>query len=112
MYLNHNIFIIEDINDREGVLNTLNGLYTDGDFLGINGAEYLWEEASESGFESNQGYTIDILKNSGLKGEELVVSFLHQWLDNDCYYGEWTMETAKINDGKGLAVSYAVVCNG
>ena len=107
--MRHEIFTINNINDREEILSTLANLYTDEDFSGNNGAEYLWEKASESGFESNQEYVIDILKNSGLEGAELIESFFHQWLDNDYYYDEWTMETAEVGDT--LVVSYAIVEN-
>jgi hypothetical protein len=107
--MRHEIFTINNVNDKKEILDTLSGLYTDEDFSGNNGEEFTWNIALENGFNSSQEYVIDVLKNSGLEGEALIEAFFHQWLDKDDYYGEWTLETAEVGDT--LVVSYAIVEN-
>ena len=108
MNLKHEIIVINNINDRKEVLDTLSDMYTDEDLSGNNGEEFTWESAVEQGFNSSQEYIVSLLDNSGLEGVDLVEAFLHQWFDHDSYYGEWTMETAEIGDST-VAISYAVI---
>ena len=107
--MKHEIFMVNNINDREEVLNTLSHLYTDEDFNGDNGELFTMESALENGFESSQEYVVDVLKNSGLEGINLIKGFFHQWLDEDGYYGEWSLRTVEI--GNAVIVSYAVIEN-
>lgn len=100
MEVRNEIIKIKDLNNREEVLNTLGEFYTDEDFGGENGEDFTWEEAIDNGFESTQEYVIDQLeKNENLKGEELVLSFLREWLDNDGYYSDWKFKSTKNEDG-------------
>ena len=80
----HRIIIINDINDRDEILDVLSNIYTDEDFNGNNGEEYLWEEAE--GYNSNQEYVVDCIKKSDIKCSDMVYKFFSEWLDNDGYY--------------------------
>lgn len=69
----------------------------DNDFIGENGADYLWEEAEEQGFENNYDYVCtslkemfaykDVVNEETLR--EICDKFLSMWLDNDVYYSEY-----------------------
>lgn len=93
MYKYHEIIKINNINDKEEILNTLSFIGTDEDFNGNNGKEYTREEAIEKGFESTQEYVIDKLEKSNLTGKSLVIEFFKEWLDNDGYYDMWDIES-------------------
>ncbi|MBO7732196.1 MAG: hypothetical protein J6S67_06580 [Methanobrevibacter sp.] len=109
MELRNEIITIKDINNREEVLNTLGEFYTDEDFCGNNGEDFTWEEAIDNGFESTQEYIIDQLeKNENLKGEELILQFFREWLDNDGYYSDWKFESQTEKDGSYVC-SVAIV---
>ena len=102
--LRQEIITIDNINDREEVLNILSDVYTDEDFCGNNGEDFTWEEALEEGFESTQDYVIDKLRKSDLNGIDLVQKFLSEWLDNDGYYTNWEVDYAEDGD------KYVVAC--
>ena len=109
MELRNEIITIKDINNREEVLNALGEFYTDEDFCGNNGEEFTWEEALENGFDNTQEYVIDKLeKNEDLKGEELILQFFREWLDNDCYYSDWKFKS-HINKDGSYTCSVAIV---
>ena len=100
MEVRNEIITIKDINNREEVLNALGEFYTDEDFCGNNGEEFTWEEATDKGFESTQEYVIDQLeKDENLKGEELILQFFREWLDNDGYYSDWKFKSQMKKDG-------------
>ena len=105
------ILIINDINNRKEILEELRFFYTDEDFCGNNGKEFTREEALESGFVSTQDYVIDVLKNSGLTGKELVGAFFKQWLDKDGYYEDWEIETYEEDNGRVIfAIGIVTPC--
>ena len=106
MSLRQETIVIDDINNKEEILEILKYLETDEDFNGNNGKDYYWEETLEKGFKSNQDFVIDKLKNSNLNGENLILEFFREWLDNDGYYEEWKYDSFE-NDGKTI-VSVAI----
>lgn len=98
------VFKINDLMDREEILEVLSNLYTDEDFSGGNGEEYTFEEAIEQGFNSSQEYVISVLKNSGLEGKALINAFFHQWLNNDNSCVEWQMTDLTVDESKSTVV--------
>ena len=107
-YKYHEIVVINDINNKEEILDTLSSIGTDEDFCGNNGEEFTWEEALENGFESSQEYVVDDLKNSGLTGEKLLTAFFEQWLGNDNYYKEYDTQTYMVDDKKCVCSVFAI----
>ena len=101
------LFKVNNIADREEILEVLSNLYTDEDFSGGNGEEFTYKDAIEQGFNSSQEYVISILKNSGLEGENLINSFFHQWLDNDSTCTEWIMNSTKVGTTVVFSVAIA-----
>lgn len=76
----------------------------DADFNGENGEEYLWEEAQEKGFESNQEYLIDKVKT--LNYQDAAALFLSCWLGADDYYIDYEYEIVENGDMVSIAVAY------
>ena len=107
MRIKHNTITINNLNDRGEILETLRYMTTDEDFCGNNGEEYTWTVALDNGFQSSQEYLVSELSKSDLNGIALVEKFLHEWIDNDSYYGILSVESAELNGG--AVVSYAVV---
>lgn len=107
-YKYHEIIKINDINNKDEILETLSFVETDEDFNGNNGEEFTWEEALENGFESSQEYVIDKLRKSDLTGEELVREFFEEWLGNDGYYDDYDIETEMINNKKCVCSVFAI----
>lgn len=78
--------IIEDINDRDEILDKLSRMYTDNDFNGENGTEYISEKAKEAGYESEQDFVINRLKKSDLKKYDLINAFCLDWFTSSSSY--------------------------
>lgn len=104
MRLFNHILIVDDINNKENILFQLQNLYTDEDFNGNNGEEYTWEQAIAEGFQSNQDYVINKLKNSDKTGIDLIESFFSEWLDSDYYYTKWELNHIEHNDTVFISV--------
>lgn len=96
----HILFTIRDLTDKEEIIEVLKNLETDEDFNGHNGLEYCWVDTIDKGFNSNQEYVIDCLRNSSLKGEELVIKFFRMWFDNDAYYTNWNIKSDFADNNK------------
>lgn len=102
-----NTAIIEDITDKKCVLSALEDFY-DEDFCGNNGEEFTREVALEQGFKSTQDYVLDVLKNSGLCGEELITAYFEQWIGKDGYYLGYSYELTQITQ-KTYVLSVVIV---
>ena len=98
----HEIITINDINDREEILETLANVYTDEDFCGNNGEEFTWADALENGFKSSQEYLVDLLRKDTLqlKGVRLIEEFFNRWFGSDGYYEYYEYESDMIDDKK------------
>lgn len=101
----HETSLIENIHDKQEVLNALS-CFTDEDFNGNNGEEYLWEVAQN--YESNRDYVLDMLEKSDLTGENLIYKYFELWTDNDGYYSDYDVVVNQIDDKRAI-VSFACV---
>ena len=100
----HETRLIENIHDKQEVLNALS-CFTDEDFNGNNGKEYLWEVAQE--YESNQDYVLDMLEKSDLTGENLIYKYFDMWLGNDGYYSDYDVIVESFKDNRAvISVAY------
>lgn len=99
--VDHRTILINNIQDKEEILNTLYNIYTDEDFNGNNGEEYISEKALEGGFTSNQEYTLSELRKSNLTGEDLITTFFNEWLGKDYYYSNINIDSFE-QDGKTI----------
>lgn len=99
--------IIEDLSNRDYVLSALESFF-DEDFCGNNGEEFTREVALEQGFKSTQDYVLDVLKNSGLCGEELITAYFEQWIGKDGYYLGYGYELTPITQ-KTYVLSVVIV---
>ena len=95
----HTIIAIRNLSDKEEILNALSCTSTDEDFNGNNGEEFTRKEALEEGFESSQDYVLSKLRKSNLIGEDLIIAFFKEWLDNDNYYSEWDFTASALKGG-------------
>lgn len=84
--------IIEDLNDRNEILDELSRLYTDDDFNGENGIDYVSDEAKEAGYESDQEFVIDQLEKTDLEGFALIEAFCESWFSSSSYYSNYDFE--------------------
>lgn len=111
MLTNNNLIlhttVISDLSDREKVLDALTE-FTDEDFNGNNGEDYLWEVAKEKGFSSNQDYVIDQIRKSDIHGTNIVKTYLEEWLGNDSYVFMYKYD-CKLVDSTMCVVSLAIV---
>lgn len=99
--------IIEDLSNRDYILSALESFF-DEDFCGNNGEEFTREVALEQGFKSTQDYVLDVLKNSGLCGEELITAYFEQWIGKDGYYLGYSYELTQITQ-KTYVLSVVIV---
>lgn len=99
--------VIEDLSNRDYVLSALEGFF-DEDFCGNNGEEFTRDIALEQGFKSTQDYVLDVLKNSGLCGEELITAYFEQWIGKDGYYLGYSYELTQITH-KTYVLSVVIV---
>ena len=99
--------VIEDLFNRDYVLSALESFF-DEDFCGNNGEEFTREVALEQGFKSTQDYVLDVLKNSGLCGEELITAYFEQWIGQDGYYLGYSYELTQITQ-KTYVLSVVIV---
>lgn len=90
---------IENINDSTELCNVLSW-FSDEDFNGNNGKDYLWEDAEKLGYESNQEYVIcHFVDKDDLTLEEKIQTYFDMWLENDsCYIDyQWDLHQVKGN---------------
>ena len=83
----------------------------DNDFNGKNGDEYLWDEAKESGYQSNLEFLINevIKKETNKTDEELVQLFIGQWIDNNDYYKSRSFHVYCDKDGIAEFIALAIM---
>lgn len=77
------------------------------DFIGENGAEYLWEESE--GFESNRDY----LLNKVAQYDDInvmIYKYFDRWIGHDCYYDayEYKIIYNEIDEIIAIALTYGV----
>lgn len=108
MNLYTNLVAVEKGN-RQSLLNALEIISDfDCDFNGDNGIDYLWDDAE--GFESNLDYLLNEVKDIE-EDEEVVKSFIEEWMDRDSnYYTEYSYNTIT-EDGFVVAISLSAVSN-
>lgn len=87
-----NIETVAVSGDLFGALKALSDI--DNDFNGNNGDEYLSAEAKEAGYENNQEYLLNKVREESRSGEyesvdDIVQAFCKAWLDGDSHYEEW-----------------------
>lgn len=100
---------------RDAFYNALRELATiDDDFNGKNGDEYLWDEAKESGYQSNLDFLINeiIKKETNKTDEELVQLFIGQWIDSDDYYKSRSFHVYCDKDGIAEFIALAIITGG
>lgn len=96
-------------NTRQGLLDALKELANiDADFNGENGEEYLWDNARESGYESNADYLINDIKDIK-DDEELINEYIDRWIGGDSYYLQSDLSIMKDDDEKIVAIALAVM---
>lgn len=102
----HAVATVENLNNKQEVLSALSN-FSDEDFNGGNGKEYLWEFAQ--GYESNQEYVLNTLEKSELIGEELINKYFELWLENDGYYKNYDVIVTSFQDNKAtISVVYNI----
>lgn len=99
-----NTVIIKDITDKQEVLEVLANNFENEDFNGNNGEEFTRNpEAIEQGM-SDQEYTISVLENSGLEGEEIIKRYLEELYGSDGYYTDYDYNLTPVS-GNTYALS-------
>lgn len=94
-------------NTKEGVADCLMSLADcDCDFNGENGAEYLWEEAEDWGFESNAEYCLSIAEQEPTP-IAMIRKFIAMWMGRDDYYEDYNLRIL-VRDGN-LFMSLAYI---
>lgn len=81
---------------------------TDLDFIGENGVEYLWEDATE--FESNREYVFNEIRNmENMTLTRAIETFFYMWLRYDNFYQEYDYDIAKDENENIVAISLAFI---
>lgn len=100
-FLEHFAYVCD--NTRESVLECLSELSVrDNDFNGINGDEYLWEEAK--GYESNMDYCLAQI--DGCTPHSMVEKFIFTWFGNDSFYLKYKLSVIECNDKLFVSLAY------
>lgn len=88
--------VIEDYNDKAKLVEGLQ-YFTDLDFNGSNGEDYLWDVAKENGCSSNQEY---VVKNLDLEKqtEDIISDYFKRWLGADFYYSAYAVDTHVVDE--------------
>lgn len=93
-------------NTKEDVADCLMCLADcDCDFNGENGAEYLWEEAEDLGFESNSEYCLSIAKQEPTP-RAMVQKFIAMWMGRDDYYEDYDLRILVRDDNLFISLAY------
>ena len=83
----------------------------DCDFSGENGPDYLWENVSKEGYDSNAEYLADTVLKDGSSYEDAIRDYIEGWLDSDGYYHTYEYKIIKDKQGKithiALAYTYS-----
>lgn len=99
--MTHIIDVIE--NTREGAEDfAMDIAKCDADFIGDNGNEYLWEDASE--FETNAEYAWSIAEKEDTV-PEMLEKFVDVWMETDSYYGDYSLKCVEVGNDL-LCVSF------
>lgn len=88
---------IDDITNNTNLLNVLSW-FEDEDFNGNNGKDYLWDEAEELGYESNQEYVLYeyVAKESEVFNKIKV--YFDMWLEHDSCYVDYQWDLHQVKD--------------
>ena len=96
--------------NREDLLQSLKYISNfDCDFNGENGLEYVCDEAINLGFESNQDYYLDTVKEIQ-DDEACVKAYIDYWMNTDVnYYLKSSYDVLKNKDGHVTAIAFACI---
>ena len=96
--------------NRQNLLNVLVGFGDcDLDFNGENGEDYHWEGTIDGGFESNADYLADYVKDIE-DDVECINTFFKEWMGNDGYYADYSVDYLTDDKGRVTAISFATMC--
>lgn len=96
--MNKHYEIIENINDKEILLNALSN-FEDEDFNGNNGIEYCKDETLDNNFTSDKDYILNKLENENIKDSQTIINeYLDYWLSS--YFYEYDL--IKIDNKKAV----------
>lgn len=110
MTLMQTLAVVETPNNRQSLLKALEHLSNcDEDFNGNNGPEYLWQQASDGNYNSNQQYVLDIIKDLP-SDDDVVQAFLDYWVKHDSYYRRYECTVHKNQKDQIDAIAFAYVC--
>jgi hypothetical protein len=92
--------------DKDEVADCLMSMaYSDCDFNGQNGPEYLWDEAE--GFESNAEYCLSVAQQEPTL-REMIEKFISMWMGRDQYYEDFDIAVLVQDDKLFISLAYTI----
>ena len=95
--------VIDNIDNKQEILNALSNFYTDEDFY-----ENYKEIYAKYGFDTVQSYVINELKKSNLSGIDLLKRFFEEWLVYSNNYQEYVFNYFNLDDKTIINVAYYI----